>query len=134
MNSVTVDVLKVRKEEITQKGWVGVDLDGTIAKYTGWQGKHHIGEPIESMVNMVKEWIAHGITVKIFTARVCDGDPETVRVIKEWCVKHIGYDLEVTNIKDYGMISLYDDRAYHVIPNTGEIMWNPISTKRHAQE
>jgi hypothetical protein len=120
---------------MSNNGWVGVDLDGTIAKYTTWQGTSHIGEPIEKMVNLVKEWISHGVTVKIFTARVCDNNPETVRVIKEWCIKHIGYDLEVTNIKDYGMIALYDDRAFHVIPNTGVIVqWNPTSTEQLAQE
>jgi len=27
------------------KGWVGVDLDGTLAHYDGWKGADHIGEP-----------------------------------------------------------------------------------------
>jgi hypothetical protein len=31
-------------------GWVGVDLDGRLARYDGWQGASHIGEPIASNV------------------------------------------------------------------------------------
>ena len=33
-------------------------------------------------------------------------------------------DLEITNVKDYDMIRLYDDRAVQVIANTGEIVKN----------
>ena len=29
------------------KEWLGVDFDGTLAKYDGWQGHTHLGEPIE---------------------------------------------------------------------------------------
>ena len=102
--------------------YIAVDLDGTLAEYNGWKGKDHIGDPIPKMVEQVKCWLNNGTMVKIFTARVCDGDPNTIKIIKEWCIRHIGYDLEVTNIKDYGMIALYDDRAFHVIPNTGKII------------
>lgn len=100
-------------------GWVGVDLDGTLARYDGWQGIDHVGEPIKPMVDRVKRWIAEGKTVKIFTARVSDGNPNTVRVIQEWCKTHIGQVLNITNIKDYAMDELYDDRAVQVIMNTG---------------
>lgn len=116
-------------------GWIGVDLDATLAVYDGWKGPNHIGEPILPMVKNVKAWIEQGNTVKIFTARVSDGKPETIHAIKEWCKKHIGYDLEVTNVKDYGLIALFDDRAFHVIPNTGEIVrWNPTPTEQPVQE
>lgn len=54
-------------------GWIGVDLDGTLAEYSHWKGETHIG-----------------------------------RV------------LPITNIKDYQMIELWDDRAVQVIPNTGQ--------------
>lgn len=100
-------------------GWRGVDLDGTLAVYDGWQGPYHIGEPIPLMVERVKKWLAKGEWVKIFTARVCDGDPKTRLAIEDWCEKHIGQRLEVTNMKDYGMIEIWDDRAVQVIPNTG---------------
>ena len=38
------------------KGWIGVDLDGTLAEYHGWQGIEHIGEPIPKMMARVRRW------------------------------------------------------------------------------
>jgi hypothetical protein len=52
------------------RGWIGVDLDGTLAKYDGWKGPLEIGEPIMPMVERVKAWLAEGLEVRIFTARV----------------------------------------------------------------
>lgn len=110
-------------------GWIGVDLDGTLAQYNGWVGETHIGEPIVPMVERVKKWLESGREVRIFTARVAQGalnidgtrhDVTHVRkAIEEWCLKHIGVVLPVTNVKDYAMIELWDDRAVQVIPNTG---------------
>ena len=105
-------------------GWIGVDLDGTLAYYDGWKGIDHIGDPIPLMVERVKAWLSEGKRVKIFTARVCRGEPEFSEAlghIQEWLKKHIGCVLEVTNIKDFGMIQLWDDRAVSVKMNTGEI-------------
>lgn len=45
--------------------------------------------------------------------------------IENWCLKHIGKKLPVTNIKDFGMIELWDDRAVQVVPNTGEVYLKP---------
>jgi hypothetical protein len=105
--------------------WIGVDLDKTLAYYDGWVAENHIGEPIVPMVNRVKQWLSEGKRVKIFTARVSYRDdrhvniPETRRCIEEWCEKHIGQRLEVTNVKDSYMVELWDDRAVSVEPNTG---------------
>lgn len=107
-------------------GWIGVDLDGTLAQYTGWVGADVIGEPVPAMVQRVKRWLAEGREVRIFTARVSryDGNEDEIAkievMIRNWCVEHIGYALPVTNVKDYGMIELWDDRAVQVVPNTGE--------------
>lgn len=106
-------------------GWIGVDLDGTIAKYDHWRGIEHVGAPVPLMLDRVKKWINEGKTVKIFTARVSVPDEmleEVVAPIHEWCVKHGLPKLEVTCKKDFGMIELYDDRCYRVIMNTGEIV------------
>lgn len=103
-------------------GWIGVDLDGTLAHYDGWKGPEHIGAPIPAMVDLVKEYLAKGTTVKIFTARVHDGLESTRKRIEDWSEEHIGTRLEVTNVKDFGMVTLYDDRAVQVRPNTGEIV------------
>jgi hypothetical protein len=107
--------------------WIGVDLDGTLAHYDDWKGEEHIGEPIPEMVERVKDWIKRGVRVKIFTARVSpvgiDNKLRDVRKIREriekWCLEHIGHVLEITNVKDYRMLELWDDRAKEVVSNTG---------------
>lgn len=97
--------------------WHGIDLDGTLAHYTGWKGPDDIGEPVPLMMARVKRMLADGMTLKIFTARACI--PEQVQPVKDWLKKHGLPDLEVTNVKDFGMVELFDDRAVQVIPNTG---------------
>jgi len=114
-------------------GWIGVDLDGTLAHYDGWKNGE-IGEPIPAMVERVKQWLVEGKTVKIFTARVsitggysleshryADAEfaLEQAKLIADWCEKHIGQRLEVTCIKDFAMTELWDDRAVQVVINTG---------------
>ena len=54
----------------TGKGWYGFDLDGTLAKYDGWKGIDHIGEPVEPMVDLIRKMHDEGKVVKILTARV----------------------------------------------------------------
>lgn len=104
-------------------GWIGVDLDGTLAIYDGWVSANHIGEPVPKMLARVLDWISKGIEVRILTARA-DQDNEDfddfARAWIEWSQKHIGKVLAVTNRKDYQMIQLWDDRAVQVIPNTGD--------------
>jgi hypothetical protein len=103
-------------------GWIGVDLDGTLAEYTEWKGARHIGEPIPLMLARVRKWLGEGKEVKIFTARVSMNNPErmkSISAIYDWCIKHIGRPLEVTAEKDYGMIELWDDRCKQVLTNTG---------------
>lgn len=122
----------------TQAGWIGVDLDGTLAHYDGWKGVEHVGAPIPAMLARVKQWISEGREVRIFTARVYyqqgnfvgkRGSPldparakevhEARRHIDGWCKKHIGKVLPITCEKDMGMIELWDDRAVQVDINTG---------------
>jgi hypothetical protein len=116
--------------------WIGFDLDGTLAEYTHWVGPHVIGKPIWPMVAMVKGYLAEGMRVKIFTARVGphgtnyeDGraiDPEHVtkarEAIENWCIEQFGQKLEVTCEKDFNMLFIFDDRAVQVEPNTGKVI------------
>jgi hypothetical protein len=111
---------------MSREGWIGVDLDGTLARYESRQGIHFVGGPIAPMVERVKDWLAQGKRVKIFTARVyCSesGDPtereQQRTMIREWCKKHLGQELEITCVKDYDMIELWDDRAVAVEKNVG---------------
>lgn len=74
------------------------------------------------MVERVLDWHSSGLEVKIFTARVCDEEKREaiVGAIDAWCLQHLGRVLPVTNVKDYQMIALWDDRAVQVVPNTGK--------------
>ena len=113
-------------------GWIGVDLDGTLAHYDGWKGVDHIGAPIKPMIERVKEWLRRGTHVKIFTARMHGhgmpiigvGNADVKTPIENWCIQHVGQVLEITNVKDFGMIELWDDRAIQVEINTG----NPVAS------
>lgn len=112
---------------MSESGWIGVDLDGTLAHYDEFKGVDVIGEPLGPMVERVKRWLSEGKTVKIFTARyhghgmalIGGGVADVVTPIQEWCKEHIGQPLEVTNQKDFGMIELWDDRCVQVESNTG---------------
>ena len=130
------------------RGWIGVDLDGTLADYSaGWQSATHIGAPVPAMLARVKRWLAEGRQVRIFTARVWPittvltwdspahellfeyGDTEDARsalVAAEaallWTREHLGVALPVTCVKDKAMIELYDDRCVQVVADTGELV------------
>jgi hypothetical protein len=106
-----------------QQGWIGVDLDGTLAEYQGWLGPELIGLPVAKMVERVKAWLHSGKEVRIFTARVANDDINAMRsrvAIDRWCETHIGRRLPITCRKDFAMVELWDDRAVQVTINTGE--------------
>lgn len=103
-------------------GWIGVDLDGTLAEYDGWKGPEHIGRPIPAMVARIKRWLAEGHEVRIFTARVSGMAEDALPIrslIMNWCEAAGLPRLPVTNVKDYSMWELWDDRAVRVVANTG---------------
>jgi len=106
-------------------GWVGFDLDGTLAEYDvggPYMGPRSVGRPIKPVVDVVRSILAKGGRVKILTARVSSGgeDAATARkTIEAWCVENIGEVLPITSEKDYRMIELWDDRAVQVLPNEG---------------
>lgn len=108
-----------------QNGWIGFDLDGTLAKYEKW-GDGSIGEPIPSMISLVCRFLSLGYECRIVTARVSGRDElETQQqrdLIQHWCLKHIGIVLEVTHQKDFSMYCLFDDRAIAVKKNEGIIL------------
>ena len=107
-------------------GWIGVDLDGTLAKSVKAQTGEEIGSPIPAMVQLVKLWLARGEDVRIFTARVNpkhhQGDiVHARRAIEAWCKRHLGQILPVTYEKDWNMVMLLDDRARQVERDTGRV-------------
>jgi len=108
---------------MTDEGWIGVDLDGTLAHDTGWHGPDQIGPPIPEMMERVRNWLRDGRRVKIFTARATI--PQQIPPIREWLRQQGLPELEVTNVKDFACIEIYDDRAVEVIHNTGRLA-NPL--------
>lgn len=111
--------------------WIGVDLDGTLARYNGWRGLDHIGAPVPVMLARVKYWLENGFTVKIFTARASEGE-RGIAPVKKWLADNGLPDLEVTNQKDFAMIELWDDRAIQVVANTGKPFLSPSIFGRPA--
>lgn len=108
-------------------GWIGVDLDATLAEYSMGQGEL-IGPPIRLMYLRVKKWLSEGKDVRIFTARASlnsyAGDQveldKQLALIEQWCMDHFGQKLPITCEKDFYMHEFWDDRAIQVIPNTGK--------------
>ena len=116
-------------------GWIGVDFDGTLARYEGWQ-EGQLGAPVPAMVKRVRRWLSEGREVRVVTARVAesgrtnaDGQVDSTEfcalqrvAIEAWCEEHLGRALEVTASKDFEMEALYDDRAVPVETNTGRLL------------
>lgn len=111
------------------KGWIGIDLDGTLAQYETWQGIEHIGAPILTTLMFVKQMLAEGVSVKIVTAR-CQEGPIAIATVQQWCIKHLGECLPVTDRKDMNMVMLIDDRTYN--PNCVRCVSNIPPAKQMA--
>ena len=134
------------------EGWIGFDLDGTLAEYYGWKGIDHIGKPVKPMVELIKKFYAQGRRVKIMTARIAphrleDGSvgeayitvPEGKKgspreyahqYIQDWCHIYLGFVPEIVYQKDHLMLELYDDRVKQVEPNTGVVIEDELRKHR----
>lgn len=99
------------------KGWIGVDLDGTLAEAVSGSSSDAIGPAVPHMLKRVKYWVRSGRTVKIVTYRASDPGQEVA--IQQWCLRHGLPALEVTDRKDRAMIALWDDCAVGVVHNRG---------------
>jgi hypothetical protein len=118
------------------QGWIAVDLDGTAAEYHGWTKWNEFGKPIPAMTARIKGWLAEGMDVRIFTARVSlpqddtkeqtcfkTGEKFTSVMMKHaiavWCEAAYGQRLRAQCYKDLHTIEIWDDRAIGVVPNLG---------------
>lgn len=118
-----------KKMHEEKSGWIGVDLDGTLVEYGGDWAPDKIGKPIPSMIARVKEWLAAGIEVRIFTARANEFISKTT--VEWWAENTFGKKLVVTATKDYAMIELWDDRAVQVEANTGVVLQELLETMKN---
>lgn len=99
---------------------IAVDLDGTLAEYHGWKGIKHIGRPVPVVLERVRDMVASGVKVTIFTARA--NDEEAIPYITNWLQIHGLFELDITNIKRKEFDEIWDDRAISVERNTGFCM------------
>lgn len=118
-------------------GWIGVDWDRTMVEYhTNPQGYNALdhGDFLWPMVNRVKNWLAEGREVRIFTARVSGFDDteesreKLAAVVDSIHAKLAEVDipkLDVTCIKDYKCDQIWDDIAVSMRPNTGTPVFIP---------
>jgi hypothetical protein len=99
-------------------GYIAFDFSGTLAKHKDQTtDKFQPGEPVPDMIKIAKAFLDKGYKVKILT--VHGGKPDDVKTIQAWSQKNIGQKLEVTNVKQHGLIQLWDDRAIRVERNKG---------------
>lgn len=141
--------------------WIGVDMDGTLARYDDKALPWNVfGPPIPKMVERMRRWIWEDKRVVIVTARVfpyihdfpsnvandalyieqrclVTGDRFTIgdmlQVIRDYTKEHVGVPLEATCAKDYRMLQLWDDRAIQVIPNTGVVVSDELAAREAAE-
>ena len=105
---------------------IALDLDGTLAHYETWDKQgNEMGKPIKSMVEKVKQWLKKDYRVSIFTARLTHGALESERQISiiQKFLKENGLpdNLQITPIKFHYFTHIIDDKAFHVVFNTGHI-------------
>lgn len=89
-------------------------------KASGHVDTEPIGKPIPSRVEQIKQEIAKGTDVRIFSARVANDPEGKARAeIEQWSEKNLGKKLPVTNEKDDDLAHFLDDKA-NVTPNANE--------------
>jgi hypothetical protein len=103
-------------------GWIGFDLDSSIAEYREFHGPEEIGDPLspdnsESAFCTLQRYLREGKDCRIFTARA--DTKAAIKPIQDWCRKYLGQVLPITNKKDFETIEIWDDRAVQLNPKTG---------------
>jgi hypothetical protein len=84
-----------------------IDLDGTIARYDGWKGLTHIGEPLPNARHAMCI-LSRKYRLVCYTARA--SAPEAVEAVEMYLKKHGFPHMIITNRKDPAHLCI-DDRA-----------------------
>jgi len=115
----TAELLTSRQHiALMVSGWIGVELDGTLAHHVEGSQAGPIGPPIDKMLARVKQWRLAGMDIRLFSARA--SDPEQLPIMQNWLSIHQLADMKITCSKDFALSQFWDDRSIHVISNTGE--------------
>lgn len=119
--------------------YYAVDLDACLM-YHEDEELLGFGPPIPEMLERVKDWLAAGHEVRIFTARAFAWESSReydlrarlywsdIYPIETWCIEHIGQALTVTCMKAPHLIELWDDRAVGVEKNTGKARTGTVTS------
>ena len=106
-----------------EKNVIAVDLDGTLAFDSPPGDPLAVGEPIPMMMQRLRQWLADGEQVVIFTARLNAPDvtdkAAVVAAVQDWLEQQGLPRLRVTDRKLWAIKEFWDDRAVQVIPNSG---------------
>jgi hypothetical protein len=107
-------------DKITTQKIVAIDLDGTLARYDGWIGPEHIGEPIQAGRAICVALHGRGIKVIVYTCRTnaTMNDKYNINTfkvrdtIREWLDKNgLGFvELSIDYGKPFAHVYL-DDRG-----------------------
>jgi len=123
---------------IVVKKSICVDLDGVLARYDGWKGIEHIGDPIpgarEFMKSLASSFrvVVYSTRCKVFSEGVPgpDGTPEPCRddvsrlvaIVKTWLDKHgFAYNEVYADQGKPFAIAYVDDRAAVCEPQKSEV-------------
>ncbi len=102
---------------------VCVDLDGVLARYDGWRGVEHFGEPLPGAIEFTRD-LMEWADVIIFTSRLrADGGKkplhEREKLVRQWLDEHGFRYAEVYAGQGKPTASAYiDDRAVSCNPQT----------------
>lgn len=101
---------------------VAIDLDGTLARYDGWKGIEHIGEPLLGARKLCQAIRDAGYRICVFTTRFnTEGTRDITRakqVVVDWLTLHqIPYDDLWDQVGKPMAVAYIDDRALKVTPN-----------------
>ncbi len=115
-----------KRDAVTRKPRICVDLDGVLAQYDKWKGVDHIGEPVPGALEFAKQ-LAKIAEIVIFTSRcaqdVLEGSritPGQLRIhVIEWLEKHkFPYTDVYTGQGKPRAAAFIDDRAVTCIPQS----------------
>jgi len=114
----------VRKPPVPGRKFIGVNFDGTLARDDGnYKGRSSLGEPIPVVLARVKDRIAQGDVVVLFTSRLADPTREdhgtVLAALHRWTETHVGERLFCTATKFPYLSEIWDWRAVFIPKNAG---------------
>ena len=118
------------------KKTIAIDLDGTLASYSGWKGLEHIGDPLPGAQELIGRLIDEGFDVVLYTTRtnpdVNGGTAEELaKLVQAWLDRN-GFDSRfriALGGKPIAMMYI-DDRAFEVPTN---VAWGKKSYQQIAR-